>query len=56
MDYGIPTETLDRILKGEKPSNLPVQGAIKFEFVINLRRPRRSASKCQIDCLWLPTR
>jgi len=45
MSYGVDTVDLmrraapyvSRILKGEKPADLPVQAPIRFELVVNLR-------------------
>ena len=59
MSYGVDTTDLyqraahyvDKILKGIKPADLPVQQATKFEFVINLKAAKQIGLTIPVDML-----
>ena len=59
MSYGVDTTDLyqraahyvDKILKGIKPADLPVQQATKFEFVINLKAAKQIGLTIPVEML-----
>ena len=55
--FGQAASYVDRILKGEKPADMPVQAPTKYELIVNLRTAKaRLASLCRLRCSPPPTR
>ena len=49
--YRLTAIYVDKILKGAKPADLPVQQATKFEFVINLKAAKQIGHTIPVEVL-----
>ena len=64
MSYGIDlvdmfrqaASYVDRILRGDKPADLPVQAPTKFETIVNLKTAKALGLTCRRRCSCAPTR